>query len=45
MSSQVPLRFDEMLFALGEDGHVVLLDDWRVLPHLDQLQVDGVGFV
>ncbi len=45
LSGEIPLRFDEMVFALGEDRDVVLLDNRRVLSQLDQLEVDCVGFI
>lgn len=45
LSGEIPLRFDEMVFALGKDGHVVLLNHRGVLPKLDQLQVNGVRLV
>ncbi len=37
LSGEIPLRFDKMVFALGEDWHIVLLDNRGVLSQLDQL--------
>ena len=45
MSGEIPLGFDEVVFALGEDRHVILLHNQRVPALLDQLQVDGVRLV
>lgn len=45
LSSEIPLRFDKMVFAQREDGHIILLHDRRILSQLDQLQVDRVGII
>lgn len=44
LSGEIPLRFDKMVFA-SEDSHIVLLNNWRVLSELDQLQVYCVRLV
>lgn len=45
LRGQIPLRLDEMVFALDEHWNVVLLHDERFVTQRDQLQVDGVRFV
>ena len=45
LSGEIPLGFDEVVFALGEDRHIILLHNQRIPPLLDQLQVDGVRLV
>lgn len=45
LRGEIPLGFDEMVFALREYRDVILLNYGRVLPQLDQLEMDGVRFI
>lgn len=45
LCGEVPLGFDKMVFALGKDRNVILLNNRRVLPQLDKFEMDSIRFI